>query len=40
MVNFTDTITSIQIDYEHRKIFITGKCKAKDMKRQQNERTN
>jgi hypothetical protein len=34
MVNFADTITSIQIDYENKKIFVTGRCKAKDMRRQ------
>jgi hypothetical protein len=37
MVNFADTITSIQIDYENHKVFVTGRCKAKDMQRQKNE---
>ena len=40
MVKFEDTITSIQIDYEQRRVFVTGKCKAKDMKRNQDEETN
>lgn len=31
MVNFEDTITSIQIDYANKKIFVTGRCLAKDM---------
>jgi hypothetical protein len=33
MVKFEDTITSIQIDYAKRRVFITGRCLARDMKK-------
>jgi hypothetical protein len=39
-MKFSDTITSIMIDYENHKVFVTGRCKARDIQKENGGKEN